>query len=158
MPRLSAPPVELPNKVQDFVSTSRGEIMVVIHTSYAPSDAEWREYVDGVGSCDLETMRSIVITDGGAPTAQQRKAVNDLLGGRQVPGVVISPSTFVRGVVTALAWFNPGLKAFAPEEFGKACQYLELSPAEIDEVWLTIDRLVEQLGNPDLRAIPKRSK
>jgi hypothetical protein len=156
MTRLSIPPKEQPNKVQDFVSTSRGEIMVVIHTSRPPSDAEWKEYVDGVASCDLETARSIVITDGGAPSAQQRKLLNDVIGGRQPPGVVISPSTFVRGVVTALSWFNPGLKAFAPEDFDKACHYLELSPSEIEEVWLAVDRLVDLLGNPDLRAIPKR--
>src|SRR5205823_3860864 len=97
----SIPPkrVERPNKVQDFVTTSRGEIMVVIHTSSPPSDAEWKEYMDGLASCDLLTMRSIVITDGGAPNSAQRKAINDLLQGRQVPGVVISPSAFVRGVV-----------------------------------------------------------
>lgn len=158
MTRLSISPKEQPNKVQDFVSTSRGEIMVVIHTSQPPSDLEWQEYVDGVASCDLETMRSIVITDGGAPSAQQRKAINDLLGGRQVPGVVVSPSTFVRGVVTALSWFNPGLKAYPHEDFDKACQYLELSLQEIEEVWVTIHKLAELLGDPELRAIPKRRK
>ncbi len=158
MTRLSIPSKEQPNKVQDFVSTSRGEIMVVIHTSRPPSDAEWKEYVDGVESLELETARSIVITDGGAPSAQQRKRLNDVLGGRQPEGVVISPSTFVRGVVTALSWFNPGLKAYPPEDFDKACQYLRLSPTEIEEIWLTIDRLVDLLGNPDLRAIPKRAQ
>lgn len=156
MTRLPGQHNERRNKVQDFVSTSRGEIMVVIHTSQPPSDAEWKEYVEGVASLDLSTARSIVITDGGAPSAHQRKVLNDVIGGRQPPGVVISPSTFVRGVVTALSWFNPGLKAFAPEDFDNACKYLELSGSEIEEVWLTVDRLVEQLGNPDLRAIPRR--
>jgi hypothetical protein len=159
MSRPSIPPKsrpERPNKVQDFLSTTRGEIMIVIHTSSPPSDAEWKEYMDGLASTDLQTMRSIVITDGGAPNSAQRKAINDLLHGRQVPGIVISPSPFVRGVVTALAWFNPGLKAYSPDNFDDACRYLELTPDEIEVVWDTIDRLRDQLDDPSLRAIPVR--
>lgn len=153
-PRPKAP--ERRNKVQDFVSTSRGEIMVVIHTSDPPNDAEWREYIDGVLSTDLHSLRSVVITDGGAPNSAQRKALNEALNGAEVPGIVVTPSALVRGVVTALSWFNKKIKAYAPEDFDRACTYLELSGPEIEVVWETIDRLRALLDNPDLRAIPVR--
>lgn len=159
MSRLSIPPrpkPSTPNAVQDFVTTSKGEIMVVVHTSSPPSDEEWAAYIDGLATSDLQTLRSIVFTDGGAPNSAQRKTINDVLEGRQVPGVVISPSALVRGVVTALAWFNPGLKAYPPERFEDAVAYLELSPIEIDRVWETLEKLRAQLDDPSLKAIPKR--
>lgn len=161
MARLSMPPQAkpaAPNTVQDFVTTSKGEIMVVVHTSSPPSDAEWTAYLEGVGSSDLQTLRSVVFTDGGAPNSAQRKSLNDVLEGRQVPGIVISPSALVRGVVTALAWFNPGIKVYSPEQFDDAVTYLELSPAEIETVWETLDKLRAQLDDPTLRAIPKRKR
>jgi len=49
-----------------------------------PSDAEWKEYIEGVASCDLETMRSIVIIDGGAmPEPDDRDGGGDGQGREQ---------------------------------------------------------------------------
>jgi len=138
------------------VTTSKGEIMVVVHTAQPPSDTEWKAYIDGVASSDLQTLRSIVFTDGGAPNSAQRKTINDVLEGRPVPGIVVSPNAMVRGVVTALAWFNPGIRAFSPDHFDDAVAYLELSPAEIETVWETIEKLRVQLDDPTLKAIPQR--
>jgi hypothetical protein len=146
------------NMVQDFFTTERGQIMVVVHNAKPPTDDDWRTYIDGIKSLDLKTARSIVFTDGGAPDAEQRKAVNQALAGARVPGVVISPSALVRGVVTAMSWFNPGIKTFAPEQLEAAFRYLEFTPDEISRVWDKLDRLRIRLGDPTLKAIPPRPR
>jgi hypothetical protein len=146
------------NMVQDFVTTERGQIMVVVHNAKPPTEDDWRAYIEGIKSTDLKTGRSIVFTDGGAPNAEQRKILNQTLAGAHVPGVVISPSTFVRGVVTALSWFNPSLKVYAPEQLDLAFRYLTFTPDEISRVWDKLDRLRIRLGDPSLKAIPSRPK
>lgn len=152
--RPSAPPAKAEPKCEmalDF----HGNIMVTIHTAYAPSDADWKAYLNALGSKDVESVRSIVFTDGGAPSSKQRKELNELLGGRQVRGIVVSNSMAVRGVVTALSWFNPKIKAFAPDEFRQGLRYLEINSTEEAAVWEVIEDVLSRLSTQDLRSVPK---
>lgn len=143
-----------PNMVQEFVGT----IMLVVHTSDSPSDPEWERYIAGLASMkDLNALRSIVFTDGGAPNLSQRRALNDFLADRQVLGAVVSHSHLVRGVVTALRWYNPKIRAFSPREIQTAFDYVGVRPEELDPVWETVERLRARLDHPNLRALPYRT-
>src|SRR5262245_48264981 len=90
------------------------DIVLSVHTSRPPAPREWDEYVlstkRSIDAFGHEPMRAIAITDGGAPDARQRGQLNDVLQGRTIPASILSDSVFVRGVVTALNWFNPGIK------------------------------------------------
>ena len=111
-----------------------GNVIVALHTANPPSEAEWAAYIAAVKTVDLREIRAIAFTDGGAPNSAQRKALNEALKNRACPGVVVSASTMVRSVVTALSWFNPLVKAFSPDRAADAYRYLNLTPAEIQAV------------------------
>lgn len=142
--------------VQAFVKTVVGEVMLVAHTAKAPSDEEWKVYVEGVVTHDPARLRSLVFTDGGAPNSTQRRVLNEALGGKTSLGAVVSPSTMVRGVVTALSWFNPMIKAFAPGETDEAFRYLGVTDSsDIANLWREARKLRVQLGDDTLRSIAK---
>lgn len=133
-----------------------GDLFVLVHRSDSPDDRTWNAYL-----AELETrrtrfpfIRTLVYTLGGAPSAAQRARMNSTLAGRKTPAAVLSHSGFVRGVVTALAWFNPGIRAFAPERASDALRYLELAPKEDEVVFAAIDALCRELAvdAPDVRA------
>lgn len=126
-----------------------GTVMLAIHTSAAPTDAEWSAYLGAFKKIpDLASVRCIAFTDGGAPTTKHRKDLNELLGGRSGLAAVVSASVLVRSVVTALTWFNPLVKAFAPENVDEAYSYLKLTPVEVDGMRKTIDALRREFGAP----------
>ena len=58
-------------------------------------------------------MQMLVVTEGGAPDATQRAACRVLFERGALPIAVVTHVQLVRGVVTALGWFNPGIRAFA---------------------------------------------
>jgi hypothetical protein len=123
-----------------------GNVLIAVHGTDAPSEEEWRPYCASLkASRDLARVRTLAVTHSGAPTAAQRREMNDLLGGRPGLGAVLSTSAMVRGVVTAFSWFNPQIKAFSPAEQNEAFKHLKLTPPEITEVTRTISRLEAEL-------------
>jgi hypothetical protein len=128
-------------KVEKFV--------VVVHSRKQPADNEWEDYIQfnlrvyAPG----DTLKYLVVTDGGAPTAAQRMIMNEKLS-EYVRGnnhlfrsAIVTGSTFVRGVVTALSWFNSGFYAFSPQHLDDAMRYLEVPPAHHDEIRELIKKL-----------------
>jgi hypothetical protein len=112
--------------------------VVVVHGKDTPTDEEWNEYLQfnlDMGSEHGVNVRSLAVTEGGAPTAAQRKTFHDaatrLL--KKHPGVVrgavVTPSTFVRGVVTAMSLVNPMIKAFSPAEMKECYAYMGVPEA-----------------------------
>ncbi len=142
------------NMVQQFVKISLGEVMLVAHTAKPPNEEEWNAYVGAVQVHDIEKLRSLVFTDGGAPNTAQRGQLNDALKGKTSIGAVVSPSALVRGVVTALRWFNPKIKAFAPDQVDAAFAYLAIrDPRDTALLRAGMAELRVRLGDDSLRAI-----
>lgn len=124
-----------------------GTVLVALHTESAPSDEEWSSYIELMKSIkDISRVRSMAFTDGGAPNSKQRKDVNDVLNGRPGLAVVVSASTVVRGVVTALNWFNPLVRAFPPERLADAYDYLKVNRDEMQKVNRVLGDLQMSLG------------
>ena len=141
----------------NMMYASVGTVMIALHSEEAPTDAEWNGYLDAMAHVpDLSALRSIAFTDGGAPNSRQRKALNDLLAPRLKgsPGlaVAVSSSALVRSVVTALSWFNPNVKAFAPDRVNDAYKYLRLTSSEIAGIRVELRRLRQAFSVP-LRCI-----
>lgn len=130
-----------------------GGMFVLAHSNKPPSNAEWDSYMKELGKHDPKWVKSLAFTDGGAPTGPQRKLLNDLLNGRQCRAAVVTSDAFVRGVVTALSWFNSYVKAFSPDELDEALRYLEVRERYMALVRHEIQILRKRLGYDGLKSI-----
>jgi hypothetical protein len=103
-----------------------GHYLICAYNALPPSDADGRIALDVFRSLDLDKVKVLTFTQGGAPTAKQRKDINDVLNGRQLTTAVVSDAILIRGVVTAFSWFNTKIKAFPSSALEDAFQYLEI--------------------------------
>jgi hypothetical protein len=112
--------------------------IVGVHTTEPPTDRQWDEYVSTAKKLSAELgfdeMRALSITDGGAPSGEQRAIINDLLGGRSVLIAIVSSSAMVRSVVTALSWFNPKIKTFAPSRVRDALTHIGFAQSDVSKL------------------------
>lgn len=129
-------------------------VLVAVHTKQAPTDAEWNAWLalleqvgEEVGQ-DLARLPNLVVTDGGAPSTAQRTAVNMLVAqGKTLPPVaVVTDSLFVRTVLRGLTIFNPGTKAFAPAELGRALDHLGIPASAATTLAAACVRLGKSIG------------
>jgi hypothetical protein len=108
------------------VCRSFGDYMVFVHSEQSPSNTEWSSLMDAFRSAtNLRRIRVLVFTYGGAPNARQRAELNDVLGDVRPLVAVVTPSTLARAVCTAIGWFQPRLRSYAPEELESAFNYLD---------------------------------
>lgn len=135
---------------------SINSFVVVVHTKAPPTDEEWDEYIEFNRANGVERgviTRYLVVTEGGAPTAAQRKlfhdAVTPLL--QKYPNVlrtaVVTPSTFVRGVMSALSLVNPIFRGFSPNEINDAYEYLSVPSVyrgDLEELVATLRASLKQ--------------
>jgi hypothetical protein len=52
----------------------------------------------------------------------------------------------VRGIVTAISWFNPGIKAFSTLQIPAALKYLDFPDDQHGPILAEIARLKQKLG------------
>ncbi len=112
-----------------------GDYFVLVHNAMAPTEEEWDEWMQQYTYASI-----LVVTDGGAPTASQRKRlktrVDELraspsyVPNKKEPKVaIVTASSFVRGVITALRWFyHDSYAAFPPDHINQALTYLDVPP------------------------------
>jgi hypothetical protein len=113
-------------------------LVIGLHTGSAPTNDEWGAYLAAVKHTlnrNPENVRGLSLSDGGAPSSIQRSGLNTVLNGRHIPVSVISDSVVVRGIVTALNWFNGDIKAFAPHSFEEALSYLNVPREANNDLW-----------------------
>lgn len=131
-----------------------GGLLLLAHTNRPPNDTEWGWYIAELAKHDPRQLRSLTFTDGGAPSGAQRKQVNDYLAGQASLCAVISSSTMVRGVVSALGWFNSQIKVYAPRDLDAALRHLEVTSDEAPLVRREIQLLRTRLDHAELKCIP----
>jgi hypothetical protein len=142
------------------------EFLVVVHNKLAPTDEEWNSWLDfnvrnfSTGS----TVKCLVVTEGGAPTPVQRQSMKEKLGElmisnpKEFRNAIVTASAVVRGVVTALSWFQRGYSAFSPAHMDDAMGYLEVPDQFRPEIRLLVKTLQGQIPEvvDDRRGIMKR--
>jgi hypothetical protein len=111
-----------------------GALLILAHNAQPPSKDEWAAYfafAEDLGQktwgADLSRGQVLIFTDGGAPNSAQRAQVNEYVAGRKLRQSIVTASTMVRGIVTALSWFNPETSAFAPQAWEPALAHLRLT-------------------------------
>jgi hypothetical protein len=107
-------------------------LFIVVYGTQDPSDEEWGDYLALAERHGIDQTMQLICTDGGEPTASQRRELNERLGGRTVPVAVVSTSPRVRATVTALSWFNRRIKAFPPSGLAEALEHLEIPASRTD--------------------------
>ncbi len=129
---------------------ARGTLVCVIGR-HDPGDAEWRLYLDSIRRNLVPELkpRSLVYSEGGAPTASQRKELTALLDPwkDRTRSAVLTASAIARGVMTALHWFIPIFRGFKPTQIAEAMRFLELPDDAKADVEALLTQLRRQLGD-----------
>lgn len=108
-----------------------GRLMVAVHSPVPPTDAEWARWVSLGLEAQTNALRLFVETSGGGgPNAKQRRLLADNLQPLGMRCAIVTSSPIVRGIVTAVAWLNVDLRAFAPGDQDAAATFLQLSAEE----------------------------
>jgi hypothetical protein len=111
-----------------------------------PTDQEWDAYLRTIEQHGIVRTMQIVITDGAAPTKAQRRRLERLVAGHEVPVAVLSESTAVRVMVSAFAKLNRRLRAFSPADLAEALAFLQVPNSRIGLIEQEIIRLRRSLG------------
>ncbi len=112
-----------------------------------PTDESWEYFMNELRSfTDTTKIRILCRTYGGHANGKQRADLTKHVGSGQLKSAIITDSIIVRGVATALTWFLPDVAAFHPKDIDKACEYLGLSPKEIEIGKSELAKLARELG------------
>jgi hypothetical protein len=129
-------------------------LALYLHTEQDPSDAEWTAGCQAFRQlrkqCGEHTasLRTLVISDGGAPNTRQRaQFFRPNVGGRHRASVIsVALSNPVkRGIATAITWLNPHFRAFEPSHWAEAFAHVGLSQ-HVDTVWREFAKLQRGLS------------
>ena len=124
-------------------------LFIVAYGTEDPTDDEWVTYLQDVERHGIDRTMQLISTEGGGPTSTQRRYLNELLAGRSVPVAVMSGSAAIRGVVTALSWFNRKIRAFPPTGLRDTITYLEIPRSRADMIERELTKLRLSLGRDE---------
>ena len=130
-------------------------VLLAVHPAANPSEPEWEAYIRFCEQLPKTCRRTLAVTAGGGPNAVQRKLlqerylrafVNDKMNPMKV--AVVTNSSIVRGIVTALNWFNPNTSAFPADAIHEALRYLGVSdPAALARISLETRKLQREVAS-----------
>lgn len=112
-----------------FVDSS---LLVLRENAVTPRDEDWDAFLTVLekNRDNFARLRILVRTEGGGPSAPQRKRLEKALGGRPVRVAVVTNSVAVRFIVSSIALLNREIRTFSVDELANAYQHLRLNPAE----------------------------
>jgi hypothetical protein len=70
------------------------------------------------------------------------------IGGKGLPGAVLTSSALIRGAVTAISWLGIPVRAFKPDSWAEIRAYLELNASETNEVQAALTRISQPSPPP----------
>ncbi len=126
----------------------RRRLVILVHTKEAPSEPEWQEYAKRCGMWKEDIRGFLVVSDGGGPSTMQRAELDEAINIEKHPGktAVVTVSRIARGIVTAISWFSPGIKAFGTHQLPQAIEYLGWPVNDVQSVVNEVQRLRTDLG------------
>ncbi len=132
--------------MQNLFIDIQGRVILVVRKGGAFPPVEWRSILALAAREDLAELRFLVYDEGGTIGAAQRSELIETMNGRMPMAAVMTDSPVSRGIVTAIGWFKPGIKAFQPRDFDKAARYLGLTEKEGALARETADERQRQLA------------
>lgn len=132
--------------------------LVVVHKPEPPSSSEWTVHCREIAKRRPGLRGVIVVANGSGPNTLQRQELQEVWGAATPPPIAImTRSSVLRGVLTALNWFMSNrLKAFRETDFDGAFDYLGLEASARTEVMVAMRKPAADLGVP-LREAAKRA-
>lgn len=121
-------------------------LFVVVYGESDPTDDEWVSFLKDIERHGIDRTMHLTVTTGGGPNETQRRYLNELLDGRPVPVAVLTNSTAIRGMITALSLFNRKIAAFPPNGLRDALAFLEIPARRTELIEHTIQELRGKLG------------
>jgi hypothetical protein len=126
-------------------------VLLCVHGPTDPRPEEWAAYVEYCLQLPASCNKALVVTDGGGPNATQRRVLQEryLSQHKEYLVAVMTDSSVVRGIVTALNWFNPQTRSF-PYDDGRgvpeAMSHLNLGLSAGLRLRFELEMLRRQLG------------
>lgn len=132
-----------------------GGTVIWIGAGTVPTDEEWAPYTRLWSEVSSKggLLRCLVLADTAGPNAAQRQEVIKAVNGGNARTAVVSSSRTARGIVRVLGWFDTSIRCFAPEDVRAALAFLEVSPAEQDAIWDTVESLTATLKPQSVDAV-----
>jgi hypothetical protein len=110
-------------------------LLIAVHNDHRMTHAEGRACLNAWRNVPVDDrLRILVYTEGGGPSAAQRKDLLDCFDGRTIPTAILSDGAIVRGMATALSWFNKSIRPFPRSKMEEALEYLGVPRTEWDTV------------------------
>ena len=142
-------------RMKTLVYETCGETVIFVCGEIPLDDREWNEYVAFLARHFKpgRKNRSLVLAPsaGAQPTSLQRGRLNDVLTklkaeGAELKSAILTNSPLVRGVITALQWFNRDVfRTFPPGELRAALSFLDLQGARAADTETVLRRLEREL-------------
>jgi hypothetical protein len=109
---------------------TKGGFAVVLHPNVTPSDQEWQKYLDAAGEIARsgEPMPTLVFTDGGAPTGDQREPLVAIFKDLDAPVAVVSDVAAIRFIASSMAFMGLKIKGFSSQSWRTAFQHFKSTP------------------------------
>lgn len=132
-----------------FLYEIAGGAHIAVHKEAAPTDGEWKAYLNHIAE-HFDEVRGLIVhaPSGAGPNVNQRgMATAHWDGFGRAPQIAImTSSALLKGAATALSWFlGKKLKAFGPDDYSGVGSYLGLTAAEVEVARATVDKLRKQL-------------
>ena len=127
------------------------DVLLFLHTARSPERAGWdqvmtliRAYAD---TGDLRRLGIFAVTDGGGPDSVMRAEVMKFYEqrGHSVKTAVVTTSVVGRGIVTAISWFNPYIRAVSPRHADEALAHLGLTNAVFPRILKELEQLQREI-------------
>jgi hypothetical protein len=135
------------------VGAGENDVLLFLHTARTPERNEWSEMMAGIARYtrlgDFRRLRILVVTDGGGPDTAMRGELQAFYKSRNhsPKTAVVTTSVVSRGIVAAVNWFNPHIKAFSPRSFPDALAHLDLPRT-------TLPRLLREFSEMERELTP----
>lgn len=131
-----------------MIYTYRERLHIAVGGAAHPSDDEWAAYMDDIGKHVHELVAVIAVTHGGGPNMRQRN-VSKLFWAKhpQRPIAVMTSSTVVRGMASALGWIlgERMIRPFALRDWDGVARFLDLGPTALERARVCVDELEREL-------------
>lgn len=123
-------------------------IRVAHHNKDEPTHLDWSDVLAWTRDrCARPGIaKFLIVTDGGGPNAKQRNEFAKAVEGRKTRTAIITGSAVARSILTAMQWFTPTIRGFAPGDIYAAFAYLEIAPVDYERFVAVIGELRSELA------------
>jgi hypothetical protein len=116
-----------------LITREVGDLIISRQNKETPEDRDWDEFLEAIirNRSRSAKMKILVITDGGGPSVDQRKRLQEALKGHTFRVAVVTDSVKVRFIVSSIALLNRDISTFSMADMARACEYVGLNTQDV---------------------------